>query len=90
MKSQHLPNVILKNSEPSKMGADKLVDDFTEHFIDISEAAVRRSNPEFGELSDEVRLSLVWHVVWKLPSNRPSRIVELLSNVHNETRKHTL
>jgi hypothetical protein len=71
------------------MGADKLVDDSTEHFIDSSEAAIRRSNPEFGELSDEVRLSLVWHVVRKLPSNRPSRIVELLSNVHNETRRHT-
>jgi len=68
-KSQGLPDVLLENFEASKVSIDKLIDDFTKYIIDSSETALRWSNPKFGELGDEVRLGLIWHVVRKLPSN---------------------
>jgi hypothetical protein len=71
VKSQNLPDVILENSEASKVDADKIVDDFPKYIIDSSKAALSRCNPQFGEFTNKVRLSLVWHVVRKLPSNRP-------------------
>ena len=67
--SRDLPDVILENFKASKMSVDKLVYDITKHVVDVSEAVLRWSNPKFGKLGDEVRLSLIWHVVRKLPSN---------------------
>ena len=67
--SRDLPDVILENFEASKMSIYKLGYDVTEHIIDGSKAVLRWSNPKFGKLGDEVRLSLIWHVVRKLPSN---------------------
>lgn len=71
VKSQHLPKVILKNFEASKMSAYECIDHLVEHIVDTRKTALRRSNPEFGKLSDEIDFGLIRHVVWNLPSNRP-------------------
>lgn len=71
VKSRRSPKIILESFESSKMGAYESVNDFIEHIVDASETALRRCNPKFGKLNDEVSLRLVWYVVRKLPSNRP-------------------
>ena len=71
VEKSNLPDVILEDFEAPKMSVYKLGYDVAEHIIDGSEAVLRRSNPEFGELSDQVCFSLVWHIVRKLPSNGP-------------------
>jgi len=71
VRSQRLPEILLENFEASKMGAYECVDGLIKHIIDTGKTALRWSNPKFGELSNEVCLRLIWHVVRKLPSNRP-------------------